>query len=656
MGSIQWRAVGVILACALLICCGAILLPSSAPSAQEKSAAEQKSASSGAGVAEAYRFNTLGVAYMNQQRPADAQKYFEQALGADPKFAVARLNLGVSLLAQQKLEPARTALEAAAQQLPKDTYAWYNLGLVYKDLGETEKGIAAFRHVTEVAPNEPDAYYFIGYLNAQLQKYDEAIGAFQKGLALSPFHASSEFGLARAFQRKGDAGAAREHLARFQKITTEHLGAPFGAGYGDQGRYSLAELPLNSVVDVPAAIPLRFTAEASAFVSKSAGGSPVEIGQSTGACFFDYDGDGKPDLFLVSGAEDGASRLLHNLGDGRFDDVTKEAGINLKGSGLGCAAGDFDNDGHTDLAVCLSDGVRLLHNKGDGKFEEVTQAVRIRRQKGCVGLTFVDYDHDGDIDLYITTAPDSAAPGAPPHNVLWRNSGNSTFTDVSAETALGFAATGAGVVTTDFNNDRAIDFVIAGGEAGASIYLNPREGRFTPLGGIDFNKEKLPPAVGVVAFDFDKDGWMDVAFTHAGAPGISLWRNVEGKRLERVPLPEFGWQNGWGIAALDYDNDGWLDLVAAGEASNGAELRLLRNLGSKGWADVTKDVHLDTVKLNQPRAIAVADIVGHGDADLVVTQLGGLPLVLLNEGGNKNNWMSIDQIRIAMSNDVRNRN
>src|SRR5712691_1654200 len=642
MRSADRRVAGVILACSLLICGTAILMRSNAPFAQEKTASVKKSRSSGGGIADAYRLNTLGVAYMNQQRPADAQKYFDQALEANPKFAVARLNLGVSLLAQQKLEAGRAALEEAARQLPKDPYAWYNLGLVYKDTGETEKGIAAFQHVTEIAPTEPDAFYFSGYLNAQLQKYDEAIATFQKGLALSPFHASSEFGLARAFQRKGDTAAAREHLARFQKITTEHLGAPFGAGYGDQGRYSLAELPLNSVVDVPTAIRVRFTAEANAFVSKSAGGSRVEIGPSTGACFFDYDGDGKPDLFLVSGTAEGSSRLLRNLGDGRFEDVTQAAGMQLTGSGLGCAAGDFDNDGHTDLAVCLSDGVRLLRNKGDGKFEDVTKAVGIRREKGCVGLTFVDYDHDGDLDLYITMMPDASAVGPPSHNVLWRNNGNSTFTDVSAETALGFAATGAGVATTDFNNDRAVDFVIAGGLAGASIYLNPREGKFTPLAGIDFSKKKLPPAVGVVAFDFDKDGWMDLAFTHAGAPGISLWRNVEGKRLERVPLPDLGWLKGWGIAALDYDNDGWLDLVAAGESNNGGELRLLRNLGSKGWADVTKDVHLDAIKLGQPRSIAVADFIGKGQANLVVTQLGGTPIVLRNEGGNQHNWMSID--------------
>ena len=642
MRSTDRRAVEVIVACSFLICCAAMLVRSGAPSSQGQTAATRKSGPSSGGIADAYRLNTLGVAYLNQQRPADGQKYFEQALEADPKFAVARLNLGVALLAQQKLEPGRAALEAATQQIPKDAYGWYNLGLVYKDLGEAEKGIAAFLHVTEIAPNEADAYYFAGYLYSQLKEYDEAIAAFQKGLALNGFHASSEFGLARALQRKGDAAAAREHLARFQKITTEHLGTPFGAGYGDQGRYSLAELPLNSVIDVPPAIPVRFTPEANAFVSKSVGGGRVEIGPSTGACFFDYDGDGKPDLFLVSGAADGSSRLLHNLGDGRFEDMTVEAGIHLKGSGLGCAVGDFDNDGHPDLAVCMSDGVRLLRNKGDGKFEDVTQAVGIRKEKGCVGVTFVDYDHDGDLDLYITTAPDAASPGSLPHNVLWRNNGNSTFTDVSAGTALDFAATGAGVVTTDFNNDRAVDFIIAGGQAGASIYLNPREGKFTPLGAIDFNKEKLPPAVGVVAFDFNKDGWVDLAFTHAGAPGISLWRNVEGKRLERVPLPDLGWQKGWGIAALDYDNDGWLDLVAAGESSNGEELRLLRNLGSKGWADVTRDAHLDAVKLDQPRAIAVADITGKGQPDLVVTQLGGAPLVLRNEGGNQHNWMSID--------------
>jgi Tfp pilus assembly protein PilF len=629
--------------CGALLFCAAVGLRGVASAGQEKEKSLGAKKTAGKmSPAEAYRFNTLGVAHMNQQRPADAQKYFEQALAADPKFAVARLNLGVALLGQQKLDAARAELAAATEQLPNDPYAWYNLGLAYKDTGEAEKGIAAFQRVTEIKPNEADAYYFVGYLNTQIQKYDEAIAAFQKGLALNPVHASGEFGLARALQRKGDAAAAREHLARFQRITSEHLGTPFGAGYGDQGKFSTAELPLSTVADVPAAIAVHFAEEANSFVSSGKSGSPAAIGASTGACFFDFDGDGKPDVFLVSGAADGASHLLRNLGSEKFEDVTQAAGIHLSGGGWGCAAGDFDNDGKTDLAVCLSDGVRLLHNKGEGRFEDVTEAAGIRKEKGCVGVTFADYDHDGDLDLYVTMAPDAGSAGEAAHNFLWRNNGNSAFTDVSTETALGVVATGAGVVTTDFNNDRAIDFVLAGGAAGASILLNPREGKFAPLAGIDFAKEKLPQAAGVLAFDFDKDGWMDLAFTHAGAPGISLWRNVEGKRLERVPLPDFRWQKGWGIAAMDYDNDGWLDLVAAGESGNGAELRLLRNLGSKGWSDVTKSVGLGAVKLNQPRAIAVADIDGNGDADLVVTQLGGAPVVLRNEGGNQHGWMSIN--------------
>ena len=635
---------GVVIAtCGALLFCAALALRGGANAGQEKGkAAGAKKTAGKANPAEAYRFNTLGVAHMNQQRPADAQKYFERALAVDQKFAVARLNLGVALLGQQKLEAARAALTAATEQLPNDPYAWYNLGLAYKDTGEPEKGIEAFQRVTEIKPNEADAYYFVGYLYTQIQKYDEAIAAFQKGLALNPVHASAEFGLARALQRKGNSAAAREHLARFQKITSEHLGTPFGVGYGDQGMFSTAELPLSTVADVPSAIPVHFAAEENPFVSKGGVAGATAIEASTGACFFDFEADGKPDLFLVSGTMDGVSHLLRNLGNGRFEDVTEAAGIHLMGSGFGCAAGDFDNDGKTDLAVCLKDGVRLLHNKGKGKFEDVTEAAGIRKEKGCVGVTFVDYDHDGDLDLYVTMAADSGSSGAAAHNSLWRNNGNNTFTDVSSETALGVAATGAGVVTTDFNNDRAIDFVIAGGTAGASILLNPREGKFVPLAGIDFTKEKLPPAVGVVAFDFDKDGWMDLAFTHAGAPGISLWRNVEGKRLERVPLPDFGWQKGWGLAAVDYDDDGWLDLVAAGETSSAAELRLLRNLGSKGWSDVTKSVGLDAVKVSQPRAIAVADIDGNGDADFVVTQLGGPPIFLKNEGANQHNWMSID--------------
>jgi tetratricopeptide (TPR) repeat protein len=578
---------------------------------------------------EALRLNTLGVAYMNQGKSADAQKYFERAIAADANFAQARMNLGVSLLAQQKLDQACTALEQASAKLPDDPFAWYNLGLTYKDLSEPQKAVAAFQHVEKIVPGEPDAYYFEGFLLSQLQHYDDAISAFQKALAIAPYHASAQFGLARAYQRKGNGDAAREGMKLFQKITADHLGTPFGAGYGDQGKYSLAEFVHGAGTGAPAEIPVHYT-QASLLGNDSLAGS-------RGACFFDFDNDGKPDLFLVS-AENGKSHLLHNSGNGKFEDVTEKSGLAAVGGGYGCAAGDFDNDGQTDLAVCANDGVQLFHNDGSGKFTDVTQKVGIKPEKGCVSAAFVDYDHDGDLDLYLTM---SAAGGAK-KNKLWRNNGNSTFTDASEESALGVDATGAGVAVTDFNNDRAIDFVLAGGASGAAIYLNPREGKFTSLPGIDFAQENLPPAVGVTVFDFDKDGWMDLAFTHVGAPGISLWRNIDGKTLQRVPLPDFGWKKGYGITWLDLDNDGWLDLAAVGEGANGGELRLLRNLGDGNWADVTKKMQVDSIKLNQPRAIAVADIKQDGSPDLVVTQESAAPVLLENVGANRNNWMTVD--------------
>ena len=243
----HYRRIWFVVLCTGLCAAAALpMLHSRAASSKEKASQATLTAAQ-SGQNEAFRLNTLGVAYMNQQKFAEAQKNFEKALAADPKFTIARLNLGISLLSQQKLEQARAALEKAARLLPDDQYAWYNLGLVYKDTGETEKGIEAFQHVAQISP-EADAHYFLGYLHGQLQQYDEAIAEFQKALEAFPYHASSEFGIARAYQRKGDNDSARQHLARFQKITTEHLGAPFGAGYGDQGRFSLAELGRSGVL------------------------------------------------------------------------------------------------------------------------------------------------------------------------------------------------------------------------------------------------------------------------------------------------------------------------------------------------------------------------------------------------------------------------
>ena len=417
--------------------------------AQPKTSATTKKISS-----EALRLNTLGVAYMNQGKSAEAQKSFEQALTADPNFAQAKMNLGISLLAQQKLEQARAALEEASSKLPDDPYAWYNLGLVYKDSAQPEKAIAAFQHVEKMAADEPDAFYFEGFLFSQLQKYDEAIAAFKKALEIAPYHASAQFGLARAYQRKGDTEAAREGMKHFQKLTSEHLGTPFGAGYGDQGKFSLAEFVHGTSGGAPAEISVRYAVKTASELK----------GASNGVCLLDYDGDGKPDLFFVAAAQ-GKSQLLRNLGAREIRRCHGEGGIGDGGNGAWRARRGIS----TMMALPIWQCARrmacdLFHNEGNGKFADVTQKVGIVREKGCVSATFVDYDHDGDLDLYLTMEPSKSGntPKDKRKNKMWRNNGNSTFTDVSVESGLGVDATGADVAVTDFNNDRAIDFVIAG--------------------------------------------------------------------------------------------------------------------------------------------------------------------------------------------------
>ena len=231
-----------------------------------------------------------------------------------------------------------------------------------------------------------------------------------------------------------------------------------------------------------------------------------------------------------------------------------------------------------------------------------------------------------------------SAPGSKP-NVLWRNNGNGTFTNWTEQAGLGGDGTTVAATLSDLNNDRAVDLLVTGSGPAPTFFANPREGLFksSPL----FAAEGLPPTVGAVVLDFNKDGWMDVALTHAGSPGITLWRNVQGKRFERVPLPVENVTAGWGLTAIDIDNDGWLDLAAVVETQHGPELRALRNMGSAGFEDVTARVKLDQVKLVEPRALIAADVDGDGAADLIVTQLDGDPLLLRNEGGNRNHSLLI---------------
>lgn len=320
------------------------------------------------------------------------------------------------------------------------------------------------------------------------------------------------------------------------------------------------------------------------------------------------------------------STLYRNNGNGKFVDVTTRSGLNLRGEGFGCAVADFNNDGLPDLAASFSDRIVLLKNAGDGRFQDVTREAGINTTGPSLGLTFIDFDHDGDVDLFAA-------------NRLWRNNGNGTFTDVTQTAGFGSNASTVSVVATDFNNDRAIDFLITRAAKAPGFAVNPREG---PFHAVEPWTTPMPPdTLGAAVLDFDKDGWMDVAFTHATAPGLTLWRNVAGKRFERVSIPDLKWDRGWGLTAIDYDNDGWLDLAAVGEAAETGQIRVLRNRGAGGFEDVTTAVGLDALKLRNPRALITADVDNDGDSDFLITQNNGPVVLLRNDGGNQNNWIRL---------------
>jgi cytochrome c-type biogenesis protein CcmH/NrfG len=605
---------------------------------------------------EAARLNNLGCAYMNQQLFEKALNAFQQASEADPKLTIARLNEGIAYLNLQKVDEAKAAFEGALKQDPKSPNAWYGLGMLAKNTGDAQAAIDAFKHVIEIDSNDADTWYFLGTAYVQAKQFPQAIDAFEHALKLNPLHASAEFGMSRAYQQSGDVGHAREHLKRFQYITQNKIGAPMSLAYGEQGQYSRAVESPQAVLKAPPQIKVRFvdvTAEAGLAMTTPASESPLEKPGTVpnlfgfGACFLDYDGDGREDIFVGDRGKDGGLALYHNLGNGKFEDVTRKAGLDPTLHATSCTAGDYDNDGFVDLLIGLDGRLLLEHNEKNGTFKDVTEAAGIHSDGLILGLTFIDYDHDGDLDLYVTrfswnhqsnVEAEMSFTKNTGNHVMWRNNGNGTFTDATESAGLGAAGSAVGAIGTDYNNDRAVDIAVASAKVPV-ILENPREGKFLVRQPWPLPAPTL--TLGVAVLDFDHDGWMDLAFSHAGSPAVTLWRNNHGK-FEHVPLPVTDWVHGWGLAAFDYDNDGWVDLVAVGETKDGkGDVRLFRNFGPDGFRDVTADVGLDKIQLKDPRAIVTGDYDGDGATDLLITQNHGPAVLLRNEGGNKNHWLRL---------------
>jgi tetratricopeptide (TPR) repeat protein len=591
---------------------------------------------------EAARLNNLGCAYMNQQLFEKGLNEFQKSLQADPKFSIARLNEGIAYENLQKVDEAKAALEDALKQDPKNPSAWYNLGLLAKNMGDAQASIDDFKHVTEIDPSDADTWYFLGTAYVQAKQFPQAIDAFQHALQINPLHASAEFGLSRAYQQSSNVNDAREHLKKFQYITQNKIGAPMSLAYGEQGKYSRALESPQAPLKPPAQIKVQFvdvTREAGILTKAApaaASAQQLSYEPGAGACFLDYDNDGHVDLFIADNGATGSMSLYHNVGDGKFVDATKQAGLDPDTHAVACSAGDYDNDGYVDLAVSSASGFLLLHNEKNGTFKNVALTAGIKGKDsdqlvGILGMALIDYDHDGDLDLYGATGSGAS--------VMWRNNGDGTFTAVDIGISLPVSA--ANAIGSDYNNDRAVDLVVADW-AGGTVFQNPREGKFSASHPFSGASSSELPTVGITGLDFDHDGWMDFALTRLREPALTLWRNHQGKTFEDVKLPETKWARAFGVTAFDYDNDGWVDLVAVGETKDGkGEVRLFRNLGPDGFKDVTADVGLDKIQLKQPRAIITGDYDTDGATDLLITQNHGGAVLLRNQGATQNHWLRL---------------
>ena len=409
-----------------------------------------------------------------------------------------------------------------------------------------------------------------------------------------------------------------------------------------------------------------------------------------GGGFLDYDNDGDLDIYVVNGAHlpdlkklDSSyyNRLYRNDGDGRFTDVTDAAGVSGEGYSGGVAVGDYDNDGDPDLYVTTYKSNILYRNNGDGTFTDVTDLAGVSDGKWSTSAGFFDYDNDGDSDLYVAHYVDfrfqnnvvcrdwegrryychpDVYDGSP--DVLYRNNGDGTFTDVTRAAGVwNPEGKGLGVVMADYNNDGLVDLFVANDSVINFLYRNKGDGTFEDTSlysAAGYDKNGRPQAcMGTDFGDYDGDGNLDLFVTNLEFETHTLYRNNGDETFTDVTrdtgLAEATFYfAGWGTKFFDFDNDGLQDLFISNGGllmnahlykkgvSYAAQKLLLKNVGGK-FEDVTGQHGQDLLKQTVGRGAAFGDYDNDGDMDILVLNNGQPPSLLRNDGGNLNHWLQI---------------
>ncbi len=422
----------------------------------------------------------------------------------------------------------------------------------------------------------------------------------------------------------------------------------------------------------------------------------------SGVAAFDFDNDGRLDLFFVNGAPladptikgtipqktlpKDWNRLYHQKTDGTFEDVTERSGLAGVGYGMGVAVGDYDNDGFEDLYVTAYGGNHLYHNNGNGTFTDVTQRSNVGGDSSSgnswsTSAAWVDLDNDGLLDLVVLRYvhwdfddvwcgehregyrsychPDIFPAVAP---LVYHNNGDGTFTEVSKKIGLASPGKGLGIAIADFDRDGKIDVAVANDSMTEFLYRNKGDGTFEETGllaeiAVD-GDGRTYAGMGIDFQDFDNDGLPDLIITNLANQKYALYRNngdgsftydsyVAG--LASITLLH----SGWGIRMLDYDNDGFKDLlVAQGHDLDTVELNypelhyrepmlLARNMGDGTFRDVSKQSGGVFMERWVSRGMAVGDFDNDGKLDAIVTTNGGAAHLLHNETSTTNHWLTL---------------
>ena len=625
----------------------------------------------------AYRSNNLGVAQLEQFKYQEAAAAFRQALSVDASLGLAHLNLSLALLYAGDLEGAAREAGDASRLLPSALQPPYVLGLIARAENRNEDAARLFERVRQIDSHDAGTSINLGQIYLQDRQYAQAIAVLRPAVADEPYNVTAAYSLGLALTRAGQREEGQRMLERSQALRTTGYGVTFGTTYLEQGRYAeaiastgaepdLVDASVPTATFTPAAIGSRVAGAGQVVASPygrrfpaddlmAGGARSIAAALGGGLALIDFDGDGDLDLFVASPA---GQRLFRNNGRNAWTDVTAASGVgglSVSGVPIGCVAGDYDNDGVPDLFVLRYGGSSLYHNDGGGRFRDVTAAAGLPAYPFLPGAAaLVDIDHDGDLDLVIAGLADPAATRereagrmvvfprefAPAPVLLLRNNGNGTFTDITREAHLQVATHAIAVVPTDFDNRRDVDLLIVNRDAPPSLFKNMRDGTFRDVAADVGLAEAVGPndeVAAVAAADVNKDDFPDFFFARESG-GLFAMSDSRG-RFTLTPAPD-ATRSAVASQLVDYDNDGLLDLLTW--SADGPHM--FRNLG-RGWSDVTsRAVRVpdggNAPQLISGRELALADLDGDGNTDLVTGGSGGVSL-WRNSGDSRHRSLAV---------------